>query len=215
MPSLLNKSGGDKSAPRVIPWRPDFRDVASLPDTKTVRTNFFVNLIAVSVAGALVIYVAQRELGVAALRESLADVESRIATSAPLSEKAQATYKLFQAEEAKFNEAFAFVRTPFRFHEFLLHLGRVMPPGVSVRRVDHRGVEQAITIVGAVRGIDAAASDVASNFVKQLQSDQVLAQHFASIDLTNLGRNAEDSSLNLELVFTFKGNPAAKGGAKK
>ena len=64
-------------------------------------------------------------------------------------------------------------------------------------------------------GIDAAAGDVASHFVKQLQSDAVLAQHFAAIELTNLGRNAQDASLNLELVFTFKGNPALKGGAKK
>ncbi len=215
MLSLLNKSGGDKSAPRVIPWRPDFRDAASLPDTKTVRTHFFVNLIAASVTGALAIYVVQRELGVAAARGSLADVEARIAAAAPLSQKAQATYKVFQAEEAKFNESFAFVRTPFRFHDFLLHLGKIMPPGVSVRRIDHRGVEQAVTVIGSVRGIDAAAGDVASNFVKQLQSDPALAEHFATIVLTNLGRNAEDSSLNLELVFTFKGNPAVKGGVKK
>jgi hypothetical protein len=215
MLSLLNKSGGDKSGPRVIPWRPDFRDASSLPDTKTVRTHFFVNLVAASVTSALLIYVVQREFGVASLRESLADVDTRIAAATPLSEKAQAAYKLFQAEEAKFNESFAFVRTPFRFHGFILHLGEIMPPGVAVRRIDHRGVDQAISLVGAVRGTDAAAGDVASNFVKQLQSDPALAQHFAAIELTNLGRNAQDSSLNLELLFTFKGNPALKGGAKK
>jgi hypothetical protein len=215
MLSLLKKSGGEKNGPRAIPWRPDFRDPSSLPDTKTVRTHFFLNIVAASVTCALVIYVVQREFGVASLRESLADVEMRITHAAPRSEKAQVAYKAFQAEEAKFNEAFAFVRTPFRLQDFLLHLGKIMPPGVAVRRVEHRGVEQAITLYGAVRGIDAAAGDVASSFVKQLQSDPVLAQHFAVVDLTNLGRNAQDASLNLELVFTFKGNPALKGGAKK
>lgn len=214
MLSLLKKSGAEKAAHQAIPWRPDFRDASTLPDTKTVRTHFFLNLIAVTVAGAMLLYVAQREFLIADLEDSLADVETRIAAATPGSEKAKATFQQFLAEEAKFNEAHALVRDPFRLQEFVLHLGRTLPPDVSVRRVDFRGLAQNMMITGAVRGIDADASDVASNFVKQLQADPVLAAHFASISLTNLGRNAEEASLNLELAFTFK-SPTPKGAAKK
>lgn len=214
MLSLLNKSRGDKAAAQVIPWRPDFRDVSQLPDTKTVRTDFFVNVIAVAFTGALALYVAQREWAVLGLKESLADVEARIASVKPASEKAQAAYKVFQAEEAKFNEAFALVRDPFRIQDFLTHLGSVLPPGVSVRRIDFRGPGQNVFLAGSVKGLDAAASDVASAFVKQLQADKVLANYFELVKLENIARNVDEGSLNVELVFAFK-KPAVKGAAKK
>lgn len=210
MLSLLNKSGGDKAAAQSIPWRPDFRDFSRLPDTKTVRTNFFVNFAAVAVALAVALFVAHREMGIASLKGSLADVESRIAATRPGSERAQESFVRFRAEEKKFNEAYDIVRDPFRFADFLVRLGEILPPGVFVRRVDFRGPGQTLSVIAVVPGLDAAASDVASNFVGQLQADTDLAAHFQTIALTNLGRNAEEASLNLELVFTFKKAAAAK-----
>lgn len=217
MLSLLNKSGGDKAAAQSIPWRPDFRDVTQLPDTKTVRTSFFVNLVAVVVTGALALFVTQREWEVVNLRESLADVETRIAHLKPESEKAQAAYKLFQAEEKKFQEAYALVSDPFRFPDFVMHLGTIMPPDVSVRRIDFRGPDQNVLVTCSVKGLAASASDVASAFVKQLQTDSNLAAHFRVIEMTNIGRNVEENSLSLELVFTFKSNvpKGAKAPAQK
>lgn len=221
MLSLLNKSGGDKAALQSIPWRPDFRDLSQLPDTKTVRTAFFVNIVAIAIAGALALYFAHREWVVAEIKGSLADVEARIAAATPASDKAQATYKLFQQEEAKFKEAFVFAGDAFRLQNFLIHLGTILPVDVMVRRVDFRGVGQTLVLTGSVKGLDATASDAASRFVKQLQTDEEFAKYFSSVDLTNLGRNVEEGSLNLELVFAFKKPEKAekpqgkKGGAKK
>ena len=215
MLSLLNKSGGDKAALQSISWRPDFRDLSQLPDTKTVRTAFFVNGLAIAVTGALALYVANREWEVAGVQGSLSDVEERIAAATPASEKAQAIYKLFQAEEAKFKEAFVFASDSFRLQNFLFHLGTILPPDVMVRRVDFRGLGQTLVLSGSVKGLDATASDLASRFVKQLQTDAEFAKYFSSVELTNLGRNAEEGSLNLELVFAFKKPEAQKGDAKK
>lgn len=214
MLSLLNKTGGDKAAAQVIPWRPDFRDFTQLPDTKTVRTNFFVNALVIGVTGALALFVAQREWAAMVLRNSIEDVEARIIAAGPASEKARAAYKVFQAEEAKFNEAHALINDPFRVQDFLLHLGKVTPPGVVVRRVDFRGAGQNVLVTGAVSGLDAAASDIASAFVKQLQTDAIFTALFGSISLTNLSRNVGEGSLSFELVFAFK-KADNKGGAKK
>lgn len=215
MLSLLKKPGAEKAAIGNLPWRPNFRDVSQLPDTKTVRTNFFVNLVAVTVTGTLALFVVQREWATMALSHSLADVDQRIASAGAPSQKAVASYKLFQVEEAKFNEAFLLVRDPFRVQDFVLHLGSILPSGVSINRIDYRGPGQTVFVIGSVKGIDAAASDVASNFVKQLQGDAEFARHFGSIALTNLGRNADEGSLNLELVFSFKKPEVPKAPAKK
>lgn len=217
MLSLLNKSAGDKAAAQVIPWRPDFRDVTRLPDTKTVRTSFFVNVIAIAVTLALALFVAQREWEVVNLRQSLADVEARITSAQPGSEKAQAAYKAFQAEEKKFLEAHALVRDPFRFPDFVMHLGSILPPNLSVRRIDFRGLNQNVLVTCSVKGLDASASDVVSSFVNQLRSDPDVVAHFSSVQMSNIGRNVEEGSLSVELVFTFKSNAPnpAKTPAKK
>jgi hypothetical protein len=217
MLSLLNKSGGDKAATQVLPWRPDFRDVSQLPDTKTVRTDFFINLVVISLTSALALFVAQREWVVWDLRQSLVGVETRIAETKPVSEKAQATYKKFQEEEKKFQEAYALVKEPFRFPDFIIHLGSVLPARVNVKDIEYRGPDQNVLVTGVVQGLDTAANDIASVLVRQLQTDPKLAQHFRLIELANIGRNAEEGTLNLYLVFTFKSNvpKGAKEAAKK
>jgi hypothetical protein len=204
MLSLLKKSGGDKAATRTIPWRPDFRDFEQLPDVKTVRAALYVNIAAIAVTALVVLLVVQREWSVISLRNTLANVETDIEQTQPKSESARAAFTQFQAEERRFREAHALVSDPFRLADFLVHLGTINPLDVNVRRVDFRGPGQTLTILGAVRGLDAAASDVASQFVRQLQTDPVLKTHFEAISLTNLGRNVDEGSLNLELVFTFK-----------
>jgi hypothetical protein len=210
MLSLLNKSSGDKAATHFIPWRPDFRDVSQLPDTKTVRTNFFVNLVAMAVAGFLGLLVGQREWEIHDLRRTINETDARIAETRPNSEKAQATYAQFIAEEKKFQEANELVKNGFRFPDLVLHLGKVLPSDVYVRRVDFRGLTQNVLVAASVKGLDASASDIASSFVQKLQADPFLLQHFSEINMTNIGRNVDEGNLNFELVFVFKTAEAPK-----
>jgi hypothetical protein len=207
MLSLLNKSGGKSDTGQNLAWHANFRNVEQLPDTKTVRTKFFVNVVAITLLSALALTVALREQELASLRSELANVEAQIAEATKPSEKAIADHKLYQEQEKRFNDAYALVKDPFRLPEFLMHLGSVLPRGVKVKRVDFRGVGQSINVSGSVRGLDAAASDVASEFVKTLQSDKDFAVHFPTITLTNLGRNVDEGNMNFELVFAFKAAP--------
>jgi hypothetical protein len=218
MLSLLKRSSSaEKNAPAAlgtIPWRPDFRDVSQLPDTKTVRTSFFVNTLAVAVTAALLLYTAQREWTIISLKSSIADIDTRVAEATPDSKRAQAAFVKFQAEEKKFNEAYDIVRDPFRVTNFIFHLGSTLPTGVTLKRIDYRGLVNGVALSAAVKGLDSAASELASSYVKQLQNDKVLAEHVASVTLTNLGRDLGTSTLNLELVLAFK-TPAQKAAAKK
>ena len=214
MLSLLNKSGGKAESAQTLAWHPNFRNAEQLPDTKTVRTKFFVNAVAITVLAALSLFVAQREFELASLRGQLADVEIQLTEATKPSEKAIADYKLYKEQEKRFNEAYVLVRDPFRVSEFFMHLGSILPRGVKVKRVDFRGAGQPINVTGSVRGLDAAASDVASEFVKTLQADKGFAVNFSAITLINLGRNVDEGNMNFELSFVFK--PAAKeANAKK
>ena len=192
----------------MLAWHPNFRNAEQLPDTKTVRTKFFVNVVAITVLAALTLMVTLREIKLADLRNELANVEAQIAEATKPSEKAIADYKVYQEQEKRFNEAHALVKDPFRVPEFLMHLGSLLPRGVKVTQVNFRGPGQTINVSASVRGLDAAASDVASDFVKTLQADKDFAVHFSAITLTNLGRNVGEGNMAVELLFTFK--PAGK-----
>jgi hypothetical protein len=204
MRSLLNKKKAGAARPEGHAWHPDFRNVSRLPDTKTVRTKFFVNVIAIAVTVALSLYIALHELDYSALKSDLEAVEADIEVKQPLSTKAVAAFKVFQAEEKAFNEAYGVVKDPLSFPDLLMQLGSLLPRNVRIERVNFAGRDSSLTVSGSVRGLDAAASDVASEFVKMLQADESLKEMFAAITLTNLGRNVAEGNMSFELNFVPK-----------
>lgn len=205
------KKSGSADKAKELAWHVDFRDVAALPDTKTVRTNFLINTVVFGALAALVLFVWHRESALADLRADIAALDAEIAAAQGLSDKVIAEYKLFQAEEAKFREAASGAAHTFRFGEFVTHLAKCFPVGVKANRIDFRGLESSIVVSGDVQGQDVQASETASRLITALQEDMVFKQHFDSVKLTNVGRNAAAGSLDFEVVFNFKKFAPAKG----
>lgn len=191
------------------PWRVDFRDVESLPDTKTVRTDFLVNLFVFTILGGLILLVAYREISLSNLKQEIVSIQAQIATTAIPNAAAEAEFKAFQIEEKKLKEVQAWAAPGFSFPDYLIHLAELMPAGVKASRIEYRGVGQSILVIGSVDGQDAIASETASNFFEVLAQDVRFKEIFSSVANSNLGRNASANTLNFELIFTFA-KPAAK-----
>lgn len=203
MLALLKKTGSSAAKDAGVPWRADFRHIESLPDTKTVRTTFLINVVAFTVLGSLILWTAYREIALADLKKEIISVEGQILTAAKPNTTAEAEYKAFQAEEKKLKDIEALATANFSFPDYLIHLASLMPVGVKASRVDFRGVEQSIMVSGSVAGQDATASETASLFFKTLQEDEEFKKIFSSITNSNLGRNAATDTLSFELIFTF------------
>ncbi|MBC8010478.1 MAG: hypothetical protein H7067_10325 [Burkholderiales bacterium] len=210
---LPKKTGKKTEVDQATAWHPNFRNPEQLPDTKTVRTKFFVNIIVIAITSALLLSVALREFKLRALRTQLSDVEEQITASTKASGAAIAAYKLFQTEEKTFNEAYELVKDPFRFSDFVIRLGEVMPNGVKIRRIDYKGLGGGVVVAASVGGLDAKASSDVSAFVQLVQSDALLTRDFAVVTLTGLSRSAADGSMSFELSLTPK--PTIKGGERK
>ena len=70
----LSLSKRSDAQPAVAPvWHPNFRNFERLPDTKVVRTTFFINTAAVAVALSLLLWVGFREMHIRSLHEQAAD----------------------------------------------------------------------------------------------------------------------------------------------
>lgn len=212
--SLLKKTGTKGAAAPDLAWHPDFRIGDQLPDTKTVRTQFFINILAIGVAATLALYVGWREWGVASLNSELAGLEQQILQITPASDAAAKIYKSFQAEEKKFKEAYQLVATKFDLPIFMLRLGELMPPGLRINRVEFRGEASGVFVSASMVGADIAANDRVSSFERKLQQDTVWKGLFASITLTNLSRNVGEGISSFELNFTFSAAAKPQGGNK-
>src|SRR5438105_3777790 len=136
--SLLQKKSDAPAVPELPAWHPNFRNYEKLPDIKVVRTAFFVNAAAISLALALATYAAFKEWQLHVVRAQIGDRQAQIDRDKKASDQAIALFKKFQAEEARINEVDAFLRSKPLVSALVIHLAQTMPPRIAIDSLDLR-----------------------------------------------------------------------------
>lgn len=203
MLSLLKKKSEASAAPSVPAWHPNFRNYEKLPDIKVVRTAFFVNGAAISLALALAIYFGFHEWQLHVLRGQIAEQGRMIARDKPASDQGVALFKKFQAEEAKIGEVDTFVKSKPLVSELLMHLGATLPPNIALDSFDLRDSGMMLRI--SVRGSPDVASGTATAYRDQLAGDKRLADFFGEASIANVANNPATGRLAVEIVLPVKG----------
>ncbi|MEX0330889.1 MAG: hypothetical protein AB3N64_05640 [Puniceicoccaceae bacterium] len=117
-------------------WRPDFRDVQSLPDTKVIRTGFLLNFIALALAlGSITLY-GMREYSLQTLIKSVKELEQQVASSDSQNREILDTNKRFRQSAEVVAEAVAFDHQALQFHPFLSQLGESLQEGMVLSVVE-------------------------------------------------------------------------------
>jgi hypothetical protein len=208
MLSLLKKRS-EADAPQVPAWHPNFRNFERLPDTKVVRTAFFINVFALTLTIVLLLFVGRREWELRVLRTQVADKQQQIDRDKPNSEQAVALFKKFQAEEAKLSEVENFVTSKLIVSDLLIHLGQTLPKNIALDRFDLR--DKGLAIAATVRGAPDQASGQATAYIEQLRADKELAG-FDEITPTSSDRNPTTGRITIEVFLRLK--PGGKEGKK-
>jgi len=207
MLSLLQKS--DQSAGPLIPaWHPNFRDHERLPDTKVVRTQFFVNFVAIAVAASCLLYFSYQEYRINSIGHQVADWQARIDANRKASEQAVALTQKFTDEEKKIGELDAFMKQRLVLSQLLQHLGNTLPPNLALDVVDIR--DMGVDLRGVAAGTPDEASGHTSAYGEQLKQDKYLNGIFEDVALNRLERDQANGRLTFDLFLRFKG-----AGAKK
>ncbi len=213
--SLLQLKKRD-AEPVVAPaWHPNFRNFERLPDTKVVRTTFFINVAAGALALLLAGVVGWREYETRTFGGQAEAADARIAANQAKNAEALRLTKIFNDEEKKFAEAAAFVDTPISASEFVTLLGETLPREIQLEYIDYRPNDAAnpqCTIRGLAAGSKDQASGAASAYVETLRTTPRFAEVFSAVELRALNPDARSGTLIFEIVLKFK--PAAKGGRK-
>lgn len=205
MLSSLRKKTEAAAGPSTPAWHPNFRNYQRLPDMKVVRTSFFINGLAVSVAAAVLLMFAYQEYNRAALSSEVSEWERRIAEDKRGSTAAVADFKKFQAEEKKVEEVQAFIERKVGPSDLLIRLGQTLPPEIMIEYFDLRST--GATIRGTVRGTPDEASGTASKYIEQLQADPEIGPKFETISMTSLARSGQTGQLSLEVQLRLAAPP--------
>jgi len=213
-----HKSTGRSDIDRDVrlAWRPDFRELESLPDLKTVRTSFFLNMTGLALALGAILYTAHRELTLSSLNRNLQDITVRTEQASSQSKKAVQEYALFEAERKKFEEIKSIGGSMFRLSDILIHLSENKPDNIIFSKIELRQGGQSILLGATIAGQDVAANVAVSNYEKMLRTDTVLIKYFPEIQLTNVVRDQSVNRLLFELLFSVKQpEPKATAGGRK
>ena len=211
----FSKKKSDASAAPLVPaWHPNFRNYEKLPDIKVVRTAFFVNAAAITVALMLLSYFGFQEWQLHTLKVQIDDWQRQIDRNKAGSDRAVALFKKFEAEGAKFTEVDTFVKSKPLVSDLLVKLGQTLPANIALDSLDLREAGLALRLT--VRGAPDAATGYATAYLEKLRTDpgfsyfdQAGNNGFA---ITNVQRNAATGRLGVEFFLS-----AAKTGkdAKK
>jgi hypothetical protein len=205
----LRKKKADAAGQAAMPaWHPNFRNVERLPDTKVVRTAFFVNGVAIVCALVAAGWFAYQEYELHSLHRQIAQAQEQIDRDRKPSDQAVALYKKFQAEAGRITEIDAFLKERPAPSDLLMHLAATLPANLAFDSFELR--ETGMRLAIAIRGAPDRASGYASAYVDQLRNDPQLSGRFTDIALTNLARNPQTGRLTVEVMLNFKGLPPPK-----
>ena len=202
MLSLLQK--GDQSQMPFLPaWHPNFRNLERLPDTKVVRTRFFVNFVAVAVAGSLLLYFSFQEYRINNLRRQVADWQEQIDTNKKSSDQTLVLSRRFSDEERKIGELNNFLKQRLALSQFLLQIGNTLPPDLAMDTIDVR--DASVNLRGTASGSPDEASGRTSAYIEQLRQDKYFSGLFEEVTLNKLEREQPSGRLTFDIFLRFKG----------
>src|SRR4051812_25889523 len=135
MLSLTKKSDAPVAAPL---WHTNFRNFERLPDTKVVRTTFFVNTAAIALMIALLLWLGYGEYRLQNLTEQIAGAQREIDSNAKQNAEALRQTKIFTDEDKKLVEAINFQKVPISVSEYVELIGQTLPKEISIDFLDVR-----------------------------------------------------------------------------
>lgn len=183
-------------------WHPNFRNHERLPDTKVVRTQFFVNFASIAVAAGLLLYFCYQEYTIRNLARQVAEWQAQIDTNRKAGDQARALSRKFADEEKKLNEVGGFLKQRLVLSQFLLHAGSTLPEGLAFDAVDVR--DSGVSLRGTAAGTPEEASGRTSTYIEQLRQDQYVNGIFEEVALNKLEREQPSGRLMFDVFLRFK-----------
>lgn len=182
-------------------WRPDFRVVDTLPDTKVIRTNFLFNIVAVTITLGLLVYVALQEYNLNGLRAEMETVRSQLASGSSLNQQLLVRNREWLQASSRVKEAVAFSESPVHHYDFFTQLARSRPAGIVYSSISvgysadpavNGKIPLQISLSGKIRSEeDASPAEILQHLQESLRDLPELKDRVKSINVTQFNRDSD------------------------
>ncbi len=209
--SLIKKS--EANSVSMSHWHPNFRNFERLPDTKVVRTTFFINVTAITIAACLVVFVGYRQVRLRELNGQLQEAQLMIEKNTKENTEALRLTKIFDEEAKKMAEAANFTKRTLPPSEFIIMLGKTLPKEVQIESADLRysgATGDQCILRGIVAGSKEDASGSATKYIEVLRNAPLWTAKFDSVSLGALNPDPAGGFMRFEIILKFKGAPKEK-----
>jgi len=119
-------------------WHPDFRISEDLPDIKAVRTDFLINIGAVTFAALLIFWLFYRELSIAGLTSELDQLVEVREQLEPDNRKAVGLNARFMKKKQLSDDIDRFYSAPFDVPRFFADIARIRPADILFEEISYR-----------------------------------------------------------------------------
>jgi len=192
-------------------WRPDFRVVETLPDTKVIRTGFLLNFVAITLAaGALAAY-GVKEYSLQNLVKEVNALEIQVKEGTPRNRQILDTNKRFRQSGEIVSEAVAFDSQPVKFHEAIADVSAVLPEGMILTAIQLQSSSEkpeknklpkfVIELSGRVlEGAPVTPAQLLKNYQSDLREMPCLSGKTVEMEMARFGRNNEFGHFDFTLL---------------
>jgi Tfp pilus assembly protein PilN len=195
-----------------ILWHPNFRVVATLPDTKVIRTSFLINGAAVALVLSTAVFMFLREQETADIRAQAAAWTERIQAGKPAYDKAVKLQKDFSEAEKRVKEIESFVTCDHVASLFLRRVAETLPRYCTIDAVEMYG--QGVRLKGSIVGTPVKVPEIATAYVKQLEADAFFSSQLQSVKLDSLDPEKDAGRMLFVIGMKFKSRTESDAKAK-
>ncbi|NDV62579.1 hypothetical protein G0Q06_08960 [Puniceicoccales bacterium CK1056] len=200
-------------------WRPDFREVSVLPDTKVIRTGFLINFVAISIALLVVTIYVIKEYSLQSLTAQVRELQSQVADNTASNRSILDTNKRFKQSSSIMEEVIAFDQQLLEFPLFIKEITLILPQRVILSEIQMKSAEGldgetnapyfSVDLKGRIlAGSVMTPSQVLSNFQDEINKLPSMKGRQIEMDLVQFRRNNEQGYFDFTLELMI---PPEKG----
>jgi hypothetical protein len=121
-------------------WRPDFREVNTLPDTKVIRTGFLINFIAISITLLVLTLYVIKEYSLQSLMSQVRELEVQVADNTSSNRSILDANKRFKQSASIMEEVIVFDTQLLDFPLFIKEVSMILTPRVVLSGIEMKSI---------------------------------------------------------------------------
>jgi hypothetical protein len=184
------------------PWHIDCRLSTHLPSTRQIRRRLLNIAVAATLAVSAVMFTLWQLYVIRSLGADSAFWDHQMAANQKLFDELNQGTRALSVGATRLDYARDLMAAPYPVSDFILNLGRSLPPHMRIDRIETNAV--GLTLSGGLSEPSEQASRTLDRYVDELHRSPAIGPLFAGISLTSLQRENESDVLAFEITFKLK-----------